>query len=91
MTYAEKDCFEGKHSTRKAAPTERNTVPEIRQLHAANRQSAIRGLMNRPVNQLINDFIIEMDAKNQAYYFILEHGHLGAFKSYCQTPKMQKA
>jgi hypothetical protein len=89
MTYTEKDCFKGKHSTRKATPTERNTVSEIKQLHAENRQSTINGLMNRSVNQLINDFLVEMDAKNKAYYFILEHGHFDAFKSYCQNSKKQ--
>lgn len=64
-------------------------VQQIEQLHAENRQSTIKGLMNRSVNQLINDFIVEMDAKNKAYYFILENGHFDAFKSYCQTPKNQ--
>ena len=80
----------GKHSTKRATTAGSDiSVQEIQQLHAENRQSTISGLMNRSVNQLINDFIVEMDAKNQAYYFILQHGHFDAFKSYCQTPKNQ--
>ena len=34
--------------------------------------------------QLINDFFFNMHAKNQAYYFILEHGHFNSFSNYCQ-------
>ena len=44
-------------------------VNEIRNLHADNRQSVINDLFNRPINQLVNDFLVEMDAKNKAYYF----------------------
>jgi hypothetical protein len=64
-------------------------VPEIKNLHAGSRQSVINGLYNRPISQLVHDFLVEMDAKNEAYYFILEHGHFDAFKSYCQTTKTQ--
>lgn len=57
---------------------------EIQQLHGDNRESLIKGLYNRSIQQLINDFIIEMDAKNKAYYFILENGLLNEFSNYCK-------
>ena len=62
-------------------------VPEIKNLHAENRQSVINGLFNRPINQLVNDFLVEMDAKNKVYFFILENGHLDAFSSYCKNER----
>ena len=61
--------------------------PAIRAVHAAHRPQLIQQLYQMSINQLISDFLIEMDAKNKAYLFILEHGHLDAFKNYCQTPK----
>ena len=59
--------------------------PAIRAVHAAHRPQLIKQLYQKSINQLISDFLIEMDAKNKAYFFILEHGHLDAFKNYCQT------
>jgi len=58
-------------------------VNEIKNLHADNRQSLINNLYNRSINRLIDDFIIEMDAKNQAYYFILSKGYFNDFRTYC--------
>lgn len=59
----------------------------VKALHAVHRPELIQSLYNRSIQQLINDFIVEMDAKNKAYYFILEHGHFDAFRNYCLTPK----
>lgn len=64
-------------------------VPEIKNLHAGSRQSVINGLFNRPINQLVNDFLIEMDAKNTAYFFILENGHFDAFADYCKNSRKE--
>ncbi|MFK8283513.1 hypothetical protein [Capnocytophaga canis] len=63
-----------------------NEIPtqQIQQLHNQNRESLIKGLYNRSIQQLINDFIIEMDAKNKAYYFILESGLFNEFSNYCK-------
>ena len=61
--------------------------PAIRAVHAAHRPQLIKQLYQKSINQLISDFLIEMDAKNKAYLFILEHGHLDAFKKYCQIQK----
>lgn len=57
----------------------------VKALHNVNRPDLIQSLYNRSIQQLINDFIVEMDAKNKAYYFILEHGHFDAFRNYCLT------
>ncbi len=64
-------------------------VPEIKNLHAGSRQSVINGLFNRPINQLVHDFVVEMDAKNTAYYFILENGHFDAFADYCKNSRKE--
>lgn len=64
-------------------------VPEIKNLHAGSRQGVINGLFNRPINQLVNDFVVEMDAKNTAYFFILENGHFDAFSDYCKNQRKE--
>jgi hypothetical protein len=64
-------------------------VPEIKNLHAGSRQSVINGLFNRPINQLVHDFVVEMDAKNTAYYFILENGHFDSFADYCKNSRKE--
>ena len=64
-------------------------VPEIKNLHAGSRQSVINGLYNRPISQLVHDFMVEMDAKNTAYYFILENGHFDAFADYCKNQRKE--
>jgi hypothetical protein len=64
-------------------------VPEIKNLHAGSRQSVINGLFNRPINQLVHDFMVEMDAKNTAYYFISENGHFDAFADYCKNSRKE--
>lgn len=62
-------------------------TPVIKNLHAGSRQSVINGLYNRPISQLVHDFMVEMDAKNTAYYFILENGHFDAFADYCKNQR----
>ena len=44
----------------------------------------VKSLMNKSINQLIKDYQIEYNAKNRAYYFILESGNFEAFKQYCK-------
>lgn len=56
-------------------------------VRAANRPQLIQQLYKKSIGQLISEFLIEMDEKNKAYFFILEHGHFDAFKNYCQTKK----
>ncbi|HNX87736.1 MAG TPA: hypothetical protein PKH58_01530 [Paludibacteraceae bacterium] len=62
----------------------------IRDSHSRHRPELILSLFERNKPQLINDFLVEMDAKNKAYYFIIESGHFSAFSEYCLNPKKQK-
>jgi len=55
-----------------------------RQNHKNSRASLIFDLHTRSTDKLISDFLIEMDAKSRAYFFILENGHWESFKAYCQ-------
>lgn len=73
-----------KHSSTTSTLTE-SEISAIQNSHKENRNSLIQGLYNRSINQLINDFITEMDAKNKAYYFILENGLLNEFSNYCKN------
>ena len=63
-------------------------VDEIKNLHADSRQIVIKGLYNKSINELIDGFLVEMDAKNKAYYFILSQGHFEAFRQYCKPNKI---
>lgn len=39
--------------------------------------------------EIIKQFNIEKSCKNQAYFFILENGHINEFKEYCErTPRI---
>lgn len=58
-------------------------VTEVKELHAASRGKLLNKLERMSKQNLMSQFIVEMDAKNEAYYFILEHGHLQSFHSYC--------
>ena len=40
--------------------------------------------LNVSINQLIGNYITEKNAKNEAYYFILQSGYLEKFKEYCE-------
>ena len=52
--------------------------------HKNSHASLISDLYTRPIDKLVSDFLIEMNAKNKAYSFILENGHFESFKAYCQ-------
>lgn len=40
--------------------------------------------LNVSINQLIGNYITEKNAKNKAYYFILEKGYFEQFRKYCE-------
>ncbi len=56
-----------------------------RQNHDQARRSLIESLCLQRREELIKGFLIEMDAKNQAYHFILEQGYFEEFSSYCRS------
>lgn len=89
---SKKNCLNGKYSTEQTTPTSGETlVQEIKQLHAANtEQSSIERLMALPIKQLFSEFLVEQDAKNEAYYFILQKGLYDSFVTYCKTGKHKK-
>ena len=60
-------------------------LPEIKKLHANNRQTLMEWLINSSTSQLIQNFLAEMDAKNRAYYFIIKSGNFDAFADYCKN------
>ena len=64
------------------------TVQELaiiaKQNHKNHRATLIYDLFKRPVSKLVSGFLTEMDAKNEAYYFILESGLFDQFKAYCE-------
>lgn len=62
-------------------------VPVIKSWHSDNRQDLIKGLYSLSFSQLVRKFIVEMDAKNTAYFFILENGHFDAFSEYCKKER----
>jgi len=59
-------------------------ISELNGLHQADRNRIISEAIRMPLVQFVDKFIIEMNAKNQAYYFILEHGYFNQFKDYCR-------
>lgn len=61
--------------------------PIIKDLHADSREAVIKSLQHQSKAQIIKDFLIEMDAKNTALYFIMENGHFDAFADYCNSSK----
>jgi hypothetical protein len=65
-------------------------VQQIRIHHKIIKPQLMDELMNKSVNQLINDYLIEKNAKNQAYYFILESGLLNEFYDYCFNNKLKE-
>lgn len=44
-------------------------------------------LYNKKVPELVNDLLNEMDLKNEAYNYILEHGLGNDFRIWCKERK----
>ena len=59
----------------------------IQAMHAVHRPELAQRLMHKSFHELVNDFFIEMDCKNEAYFFILENGYFDEFKEYSKTNK----
>jgi len=50
-----------------------------------DRQQFMASILSRPVIRVIADYHEEIQAKNQAYRFILEKGLQDEFREYCAT------
>lgn len=59
----------------------------VQTIHRAANADIENELLSMSVRQLIQSYLTEMDAKNQAYYFILEGGHYDSFVKYCSPTK----
>lgn len=57
-------------------------VEAIRRAHLKERQRLVESISNMSIMQLAKELAEERELKNQAYYFILQGGHLEAFKNY---------
>lgn len=49
-----------------------------------DRKKEFDSMMKWDKEKIINDFFVERDCKNQAYFFILDSRLLNEFKRYCQ-------
>ena len=67
--------------------TDEQAVEVIKQLHGHNAKAEMIRLYKKSFGQLAEDFIVEKNAKNKAYYFILSQGHHDAFVEYCKVAK----
>lgn len=61
-----------------------NSLHAIKAIHQVNRPELIQKLLFKSKDQLIQKLLIELNAKNRAYYFILESGLLEQFHIYCR-------
>ena len=78
MPHSVKNCSPGNNSTCSATLTA-NEIAEIRDYH----KQFIHVVEFSSIQELIEKFKIEKNAKNEAYYFILENGLLDKFKAHC--------
>lgn len=56
-----------------------------RRSHSRYAKGEADRLLTLEKEQLVARLLIEKDAKNQAYYFILERGHFDEFYTYCES------
>ena len=64
-----------------------HALPEIIKSHKENRHGVFKGLLGMHRNELTLNCMVEMDAKNEAYYFIISQGLCELFKEYCTLRK----
>lgn len=62
-------------------------LKQIRRVQNSERAKMIFDLYNKKVPELVNDLLNEMDLKNEAYNYILEHGLGNDFRIWCKERK----
>lgn len=77
-----KNCSPVNNSTRSTTLTD-NDISEIKNHHI----QFIDVVEFGSIQELIEKFKIEKNAKNQAYYFILENNLLNDFENYCKSER----
>ena len=66
---------------------DKDMLKRIRRLHSSERANLIFDLYEKKVPELVKDILEEMDAKNEAYNYILEHGLGEDFRVWCNERK----
>ncbi|MDJ1496569.1 hypothetical protein QNI19_26790 [Cytophagaceae bacterium DM2B3-1] len=57
----------------------------VEAVHENIKPALMQNLESRSKDDLIQSYCNEMDAKNRAYYFILESGLINEFYQFCQN------
>ena len=73
----------GNNSTLEVTYDARNALSQIKHNHTSEREKTLLKLLKLSKEELVDKFLVELSAKNKAYYFILENGLLNQFKNYC--------
>lgn len=66
---------------------DKDMLKRIRRIQSSERAELIFDLYNKKVPELVKDILEEMDAKNEAYNYILEHGLGEDFRVWCNERK----
>lgn len=65
-------------------------VAALRRAHQKERQRLVESIANMSIMQLAKELAEERDLKNEAYYFILQEGHLESYQNHRNKLKQQK-
>lgn len=66
---------------------DKDMLKRIRRIQSSERAELIFDLYEKKVPELVKDILEEMDAKNEAYNYILEHGLGEDFRVWCNERK----
>ncbi len=66
---------------------DKDMLKRIRRIQSSERANLIFDLYKKKVPELVNDILEEMDLKNEAYGYILEHGLGEDFRVWCEERK----
>jgi hypothetical protein len=66
-------------------------VDTLRENHIKARNRLVQSIANMSLVEIAKELSSERELKNEAYYFILQAGHLEAFKKYSQKVKNRKS
>jgi len=66
---------------------DKDMLKRIRRIQSSERAELIFDLYEKKVPELVKDILEEMDAKNEAYNYILEHGLGEDFRVWCKERK----
>lgn len=70
---------------------DKELLKQIRRIQGSERAELIFDLYEKKVPELVKDILEEMDLKNEAYNYILEHGLGEDFRAWCNERKNVEA